>query len=191
MFLTIDAHGWTGGPAQIDLTGLYDDNEAVNAGALHTLLIIRLAQGAIRRGVGFDDITPLFIYDQSIWETPDISKAISVGDVDGWIKEVAQLAWHIEAMPSWGDTDQVYAYLNDCHWQYIDFDKLEDEVSENYHSEFDGDYEDFAREWMSNFGEGDLPDHLQSHFDYHSYGEELVEGFSQLEWNDRTFLYNQ
>lgn len=192
MFLTVDAVGHFGNREKIDLTSLVEDSEyALDDESFKTILIIAIAQQAIEWGVSFDDMIPLEIYDQEVWESTS-SESISVDFSRDWIGEISKLTWFVEYGDKFGmDRDQVFAVLNDTHWMYVDFDDLSSAVEDDYHGEYEGDAEEFAREWMSNFDEGDLPEHLQSHFDYESYGEALLEDFSKLRWNDRTFLYNQ
>ena len=195
MFLTFDAHGVTSVSEtdfKLDLSGVMDnDDNVVCADTLYTSLLFRLAKWALERGISYDEIFPLYIHDAQYWDN-DLSKRLDAGSGDdGWLKEIAQFAWFVEQdADSYIDSDQVFAVVNTLGWKYVDFDDLKSVIEDDYSREFDDDYEDFAREWMSDTGDG-LPDHLEHHFDYDSYGRDLVESYEKYEWNDRTFLYNQ
>lgn len=199
MYFTFDASG-TDSQGEFDnKLGLSDliDNDArvTDVESLHAVIVVTLAEWCIEKGVSLDDAFPLYLYDAEIWDN-DTSLRVDAGpdtDFNVWTKELAQLAWYIEGTDSnYVDKDQVFAFLSDNHWKYINFDSLEDEVNDNYHTELtDNDYEEFAREYMSNFTCESLPAHLEAYFDFEAYGADLVNDFSQLEWNGRTFLYHQ
>lgn len=193
MYLTFNAHG-TGSTNdqdfKLDLAGIMDnDDVVVDVNTLYTSLVMRLAKWAHEKAVDFDDIFPLYIHDGEYWDN-DCEKLDAGPDDWGWIKEVAQFAW-AEHLNLYVDSDQLFAVVNNVGWKYFDFDNIEDALSEDYHGEFDGDHSDFAREWDSNFDFEPLPERFHHHIDWDSYGESLVNDFNRIEWNDRTFLYNQ
>jgi hypothetical protein len=193
MYLTFDATGVASVNEysnKLDLTGIMDnDDTVVDATTLYTSIVMRLSKWAHEKGADFDDIFPLYIHDGEYWD--DTCEKIDAGPDDwGWMKEVAQFAWAAEQEPCI-DSDQLFGVVNDTGWKWFNFDDIESSLSEDYHGEFVGDYEDFGKEWESNYSDSHIPDHLYNHIDWDSYGRELVESHNEIEWNDRTFLYSQ
>jgi hypothetical protein len=175
--------------AEFDLDDLMDNMDMVDdEGTLHTALIIEIARWSLEHGQPFDDAYPTYVEDDNgheLWVHGD-----SQSNPD-WIKEVAQFAWFIrQEKDSWVDDDLIFAYVNGEDWRYVDFDRLSD-WQDNYSQEYEGDAEEFARQWMSDVGDESLPDHLEPYFDYESYGEAMLNDYNQYEWNDRTFLFHQ
>lgn len=191
MYLTYDALGVTSVTEydfKIDLTGIIEnDDQVTDVNTLYTSLVWRIAKWAAEKGVDYDEVFPLHIHDGQYWEN-GVEK-LSVDEKEGWLKEVATFAWNVEQGPHI-DSDQAYATINDVGWKWFDFDDFEDSINEDYHGEFDGDYDEFAREYESNYGES-IPDRFYNHIDWEAYGRDLIEGYSEREWNNRTFLYVQ
>lgn len=185
MILSVEStHNDSDNPShEIDLDGLIASEHATDADTLHTLIIIEVAMWALNLGCSFDDVYPMCVAD-------DNGKELDAGPTNNpnWTKEVAQLAWFVEQGPRFVDSDQVFAIVNATDWRYVDFDNLQSFVEDDYCQEFDGDYEDFGRERVSDLCE-DVPEHLEQYFDYEKYGRDAVNDYNKYEWNDRTFLY--
>lgn len=174
--------------ADFDLDDLMDNLDmVVDMETLHTALIIEIARWSLEHGAPFTDAYPTYVEDDNgneLWVHGDFTSNPE------WIKEVAQFAWFIrQEKDSWVDDDLIYAYVNGEDWRYVDFDSLKD-YEDNYSQEYDGDAEEFGRNWMYECGEG-LPDNLEPYFDYERYGEDLLEGYNQYEWNGNTYLFHQ
>ena len=172
----------------VDLDDLIDNYDmVVDADTMHTALVVQVAQWALEQGVGFDDLYPQFIQDDNsneLWVHGD-----SQSNPD-WIKEVAQFAWFIrQEKDSWVDDDLIYAWVEGEGWQYCDFDSLKD-YEDYYSQEYDGDAEEFGRNWLHEVGEG-LSDDLDRYFDYEAYGEDLLNSYQQYTWNGTTYLFHE
>jgi len=53
----------------------------------------------------------------------------------------------------------------------------------------DEDYEEYARDHMSDYG-NEIPEELESYFDYAGYGESLVEEYSRVTWGSTVYLFS-
>lgn len=186
MYLTVGATG-VGDEKKFDLDKIYDDHRVVDEGTYHVALLLEIARWALEEGVSLEDTHPLYIFDAQMWDD-DSTLKVDAGNGEGaWHLEVAKLAWYLKQQY---DTDRQFAYLSQNHWKYIDFDDLDTEFDDNYSDEFNGDYSEYAIEWMSNSGES-IPDHLEPYFDFEEYGKSLIEGMVEYEWNGCTYLYHQ
>jgi hypothetical protein len=159
--------------------------ESVDATALCAVLLGRLLKQSVSQGC---DASDFYVYSLD----GDVEKGLMMSHGNSWdfswLLEVSQFFWYLNEKPSHVDEAQVFACIESRGWSRIDFELLGEAVETGYHREFDGDHEEFAREYMSDSCES-LPDHLESHFDYDSYGESLLEKYEQCEWGGRTFLY--
>lgn len=191
MFLTIS--GTVASEFKVDLDKLANYvNDVVDVDTLHSAIVVDVARWALSEGISVSDTYPLYIYDAEIWEGEPADKQIDAGpDSETWMREVAELTWFVYHAKTYLDRDQVFAWLNKQHWKYVNFDNLEDDIAENYSQEFNGDHEDFAKEWMSNYCDESIPDHLEEFFDYQAYGERLISEMIEYEWNGTTYLYHQ
>lgn len=185
MYLTVEHAQNIEGAYKVDLSELIELPLCSGEETLQSLIVIKLATWALSLGASVSDVYPMSIFDDNGLE-------LDAGPSDNpdWIEEVAKFAWYVEVgRDNWIDPDQIFAVVDGVGWKWFDFDDMEQSVTDEYRSEFDGDYEDYAIEWMSDTGES-IPDHLESHFDFESYGQELVGELSEYKWNDRTFLYH-
>ncbi len=173
----------------LDLNDLMDNNENVtDANSLYTMLVVEIARWSLENAASFDAAYGQYVEDDNgneLWIHGD-----SQSNPD-WIKEVAQLVWYVNnELPSWHDSDVVFAYVEGSGWRYFDFDNMS-EWKYHYSQEYDGDPEEFAINWMSDVGDESLPDHLEPYFDFEEYGKALLNNYYEYEWNDRTFLFYQ
>lgn len=185
MYLTVEHAENIEDARKIDLSRLMELDVCLDEDVLQTLIVIEVARWALELGTSFDGVYPMYIHDDN-----DIELDAGSSDNPDWIKEVAQFAWFVEqGSDSWVDSDQIFAVVDGVGWKWVDFDNLDDAVTDEYRSEFDGDYEEYAKEWMSEIDDG-LPDHLEPYFDYEAYGEAMVQELNEYKWNGRTFLYH-
>lgn len=190
MYLTFDGLGMV--ETKIDLDFISGRTDVYSVETFHSALVVRVANATLRAGADPNDTYPLFIYDQEIWESCESDRGIDAGpsdDLGAWTKEVAQFAWYVlQDEPN--KKDQAFAYLDNNHWQYVDFDVLDDEIEENYLAEAPASPEEYARDHVADHGES-VPDYIAEHVDWGALGEELLSDMEQYEWNGSTFLYTQ
>ncbi|WAB09319.1 ArdA-like antirestriction protein [Streptomyces phage Stella] len=172
---------------EIDLGDVWAHADVIDEDSMHAMLVNVIAVWALENGNRFDDITPMTVDD-------DDGQELEIHQEDTnrhlWIREVVQLFMHLLSGQHYCDDEAILAYVDDQGWKWTDFESDLESAEDGYHGEFDGDYDEFAREYMSDMGES-LDDHLESHFDYESYGESLVDGYDRCSWGSREFLFNQ
>lgn len=103
----------------------------------------------------------------------------------GDLTEVAQFAWHVlgnaYSSDEWG---KYFAYVNNKGWTWFDFDRM-DKVDDNFHSILEyGDQEGWAKEHSE-----DPPTEWQNHIDWESKAEEMLEGYSVMEWSGEMYVF--
>lgn len=194
MYLTFDALGTpntSDSEYKIDLYDLVCDNDlVVDEETAYGVLVGKLAKWASEHKVKLSETYPLYIYDGEVWD--ENCERIDAGkDQPGWIRKVAKFAWFVFQEKHYIEYDQVMAYMDSVGWDWVDFDDLEGAVNEDYRSEFNDDYTEFAQEWESEVGDSHIPDRLYDYVDWETYGERLVGDFAHYKWNGRTFLYYQ
>lgn len=109
---------------------------------------------------------------------------------DDWIKDLAKFAFY--ALNNGDDEEDRYkyfAYVDNYGWSQFDFDDMKS-IDDKFSKVMDGSYADYARELMEDRGE-DLPYHLESHFDYESYGEELLADMNLCSWGCEEYLFTE
>ena len=170
---------------EIDLEALVNGDNVTNEASAHMALVIKVAQFALGAGVSFDDVEPKHIDDGS-------GEDLDVSGNDDWILEVAQLAYFLKvSIDRRDDEDKYYAYINGNGWKWTDFDALKGEVEDNFHQELENDdYEEFGKEYMSEYESESIPDHLEKYFDFEEYGRDEAGEYNSYEWNGKTFLFN-
>lgn len=172
---------------EIDLDDVWIHPDVVDEDSMHALLVNVIAVWALENGDTFDDITPLTVDDDEGQEL-EIDQASDQPHL--WIREVVQLYMWLNCDKHYMPDGAILGYVDNQGWKWTNFDSDLQQAEDKYHQEFNGDYEDYAREWMSEVGEG-LLDHLESYFDYSSYGEELVDGYSRVSWGHKEFLFSE
>lgn len=172
---------------EIDLGDVWIHPDVIDEDSMVGLLVHRIALWAFENGNRFDDITPLTVDDDDGQEL-EIHKEDTNPHL--WIREVAQLYMWLDCDKHWIPDEATLGYVDNQGWKWTDFDSDLQRAEDEYHAEFDGDYEDFAKEWMSEMGES-LDDHLERHFEYADYGEELVDGYSRVSWGYKEFLFSE
>lgn len=184
MILNVDISGaWES--EDIDLESLYALSWVLGEDDMAEAIMLAVADLAIENGIAFELVEPDYIED-------DNGNELNITSNPGmyWVREVAKFAWHVLwKSDSKGDWGKYFAYVDNEHWNQFDFDKMS-KIDDEFRMEFDGDYEDYAREWMDEQGE-DLPSHLEDHFDYKSYGEYLIDGENAIEWGYETYLFSE
>lgn len=172
---------------EIDLDDVWLHPDVTDEDSMHALLVTNIAAWALKNGNTLDDITPLTVDDDGGQEL-EIYQEPSNPHL--WIRDVVQLYMWLNCDKHWIPDEALLGYIDNQGWRWTDFESDLQQAENEYHKEFDGDYEEFAREWMSEVGEA-LLDHLESYFDYSSYGETLVEGYSEVEWGYKKFLFSE
>lgn len=170
---------------QLDLNDIWEHGDVLGEDSMHAALVNEVALYAIDQGASFGDIVGYTIDDE---DGQELSINSSQGN-SGWIREVVQLYMHLNVNARHNCPDEaVLAYIDNVGWSQFKFDIHFDVVEDKYVSEFDGDYEDYAKERMSEQNE-DLPDHLESYFNYSEYGESLVDEYDRVSWGYTEFLF--
>lgn len=172
---------------EIDLGDVWIHPDVIDEDSMVGLLVHKIALWALENGNRFDDIVPLTVDD-------DDGQELEIHQEDDnphlWIREVVQLYMWLDCDKHWCPDEAILGYVDNQGWKWTDFDSDLQNAEYEFHQEFDGDYEEYARERMSETGEG-LPDHLEYHFDYSSYGESLVDGYSRVSWGYKEFLFSE
>lgn len=172
---------------EIDLGDVWIHPDVIDEDSMVGLLVHKIALWALENGNRFDDIVPLTVDD-------DDGQELEIHQEDDnphlWIREVVQLYMWLDCDKHWCPDEAILGYVDNQGWKWTDFDSDLQNAEYEFHQEFDGDYEEYARKWMSETGEG-LPDHLEYHFDYSSYGESLVDGYSRVSWGYKEFLFSE
>lgn len=179
MFLNISVDGTT---FDIDLNGLVDLEWVWDESALCEALLMRVALRAIKEGIGFDEVIPLSIESES-------GDELEISHESGWLDEVAKLIWFVHELPSWDSGGKYFAAVVNQGWAWFSFDELSS-VDDDFHSEFDGDYEQFAIDWLENSGDS-IPDELERYFDFHDLGVDKVDEYKSADWDGVTYLFCQ
>lgn len=103
----------------------------------------------------------------------------------GDLTEVAQFTWHVlgnaYSSNEWG---KYFAYVDNQCWGWFDFDRM-DKIDDEFHSIMEyGDEEGWAKEHSE-----DPPAEWQSHINWESKAEEMLEGYSVTEWGGETYVF--
>lgn len=182
MILNVDIKG-TWDNEDICLDDLWELDYVTDADDLRTALVIHIAGIAIERSVEFSAVTPDYVEDGD-------GNELTISEDGDWITEVANFATAVLERDAWQEEGMFFAYVDNSGWRFFDFDRMSD-VVDNFSQEFEGDYEEFARDWMDNMGESLLAQH-ETHFDYESYGEQIIEdNYQVVEWGSATYLFNE
>lgn len=168
---------------EIQLSDLYKLAHVIDLDTFQQALMIHVAGLAIEHNVGFDEVQPSHVEGDS---SDELTIKSQVGMT--WVEEVSKLYWHVVVHGD--DPDRYLAYIDDVGWNFFDFDDFE-RVDDNFHSEFDGDYEEFSREWLESRGE--MPDeHLEGYFDFEEHGKDVIEGdYTVLDWGYNQYLFSR
>lgn len=172
---------------EIDLDDVWIHDDVIDEDSMHALLVTKIAVWALENGNTFDQITGLTVDDDDGQEL-EIHQETSNPHL--WIREVVQLYMWLNCDKHYCEDEAILAYVDNQGWKWTDFDSDLQSAEDEYHSQFDGDYEDFAKEYMDGCGES-IAEHLEYHFDYSSYGESLVDEFDRCSWGSKEFLFTQ
>jgi hypothetical protein len=171
---------------EIDLDDVWIHSDVIDEDDMHAMLVNVIAVWALENGNTFDDITPMTVDDD---DGQELEIHQDSNDPHKWIREVVQLYMWLNCDKHYCPDEAVLGYIDNQGWKWFDFDDLQD-IEDEYHSEFDGDYEDFAKEYMDGCGDA-LPEWAERYFDYAEYGEALVDDFEQVSWGHKEFLFTQ
>ncbi|HEY6021894.1 MAG TPA: antirestriction protein ArdA [Candidatus Paceibacterota bacterium] len=152
------------------------------ADTLSSVIMLSVASWAVAWGVKVDDVEPgnLIVGGGEV----------SIGIKFDWMVEVAQLFRYFEdELSTWQTPDVYLAYLSGQEWDWADFDNIDDWTDE-FHSEYPDDLDDFGRERMAECEEG-IPEYLERYFDYVKYAEDVIEGYNEYEWNGVKYLFSE
>lgn len=193
MFLSMDLTSRAGSPEWIDLEFIYLnlDDQTVE-GMTNALMTeaFRMASDADSKFTdifvgeikaekyGSDEITVMYE------SAPSYAEKICAT-----LESVAKLFMYLEDDVESSQKGVVYAYLAENGWESIDFDRP-NHVFDVFYCEFDGDYEGFAREWMSG-SDNEVDPWMEKYFDFDQYGEDLISDFVLVEWNGTEYLFTE
>lgn len=169
----------------LDLDDLWESMDGSDEESFFEVLVCEVAKFAIEQNVSFGAVVG-FTFDDS----GDEMEITQTQDSAAWIHEVAQLVAFIKSNKHYCSDGAIFARVNDLGWNYVDFSSDLQDMEDEYYQEFDGDYADFAREWMENVGEG-LQEQHESYFDYEAYGESMVDDYDRCSWADQEYLYSR
>lgn len=169
---------------EIDLDNIWIHSDVTGEDSMHALLVHEIALWAIENGNTFDQITGLTVDDDAGQELEIHSNG------HGWIREVVQLYMWLNCDKHYCPDEAILARVDDIGWKWFDFDSDLQSAEDEYHTEFSGDYEEFAIEYMENCGES-IDSHLESYFDFADYGEALVDDFDRCSWGHKEYLFSQ
>lgn len=172
---------------KIDLSDVWMHGDVIDEDTMHSVLVNVIAVWALENGNSFDDIVPLTVDDEYGNEL-EISQENA--DKHNWIREVVQLYVWMDSSHHHVPDGALLGYIDNEGWEWFNFDSGLQWAEDEYDSQFDGDYEFFAKEQMERCGES-IPSHLEQYFDYSSYGEELIESYSEVEWGGEKYLFSE
>lgn len=181
MILNVDFKG-AYGCEDIDLEELYKLDWVLCEADMEEAIRAKLGFIAAEDG-GITGFAPDYVKD-------DDGNELHVSDRKDWIGELSKFAWHV--LDESSDSDEwkkYFAYVYNVGWAWFNFDRM-NKIDEEYFQELEGDIEDFAKGRMAEDGDS-IPDYLESHFDYESYGESLLEDYSRCEWNYVEYLFTK
>jgi hypothetical protein len=168
-----------------DLDAAWDAPCVYDADGLKLEILHAMALWAMEKDYSLDKVTGFtFDHDSDELEISGDSKSWD------WLTEVCQLVEFIKGNKHFCPDNAIFARIKDVRWEYFDFNHDLQSAEDEYYQEWDGNHEEFAKEYMSST-DGDIPDHLQSYFDYASFGEALVDDFDQLEFAGDEFLFSR
>lgn len=170
---------------EIDLEDVWIHPDVIDEDGMHAALVNEVALYALGEGISFTDVRGLTIDDEGGHELSMKSEADMV-----WIREVAQLYVFLLSDEHYCDDEAILAYIDNSGWQWVDFDSDLQDAEDKYYTEFNGDYEEFARERMDDSGDSFSETH-ERYFNFEEYGEDLVNDWSRCEWGSREFLFDQ
>lgn len=189
MLIKIDSLG-DSSEAEIDVDEILEEFDISDVESLYSAIVWRVAHHTMKAGCEPEDAWA----NTFEHEGHELDPHHYTGSLDVW-KEIAQLCMWLHS-GGWNGVEQqeydylpIFASIQGQHWKFFSFDDIEGE-KENYSQEFDGDYDEFGREWMSELGEG-LPDNLEYYFDYEAYGRDIIEGYTQYEYENVTYLFHE
>ncbi|AWN05158.1 ArdA-like antirestriction protein [Streptomyces phage Vorvolakos] len=173
---------------EIDLDDVWIQSDVIDEESFHGALVAKIATWALERGSSFDDISGLTVDD-------DEGQELEIHNETGenrhsWILEVVQLYMWLNCDKHYCEDEAILARVDDIGWKWFDFDSDLQEAEDMYSQEFDGDYAEYAREYMDGCGES-LSEWAEKYFDYEEYGEDLVDGYDRVSWGSREFLFSQ
>lgn len=168
----------------IDLDELYALDHVNDSDDLRDALKLAVAKIALDHNVGFDNIDPDYIEGSDSGDELSITAAPGMG----WVEDVAKFAWHVLNEPD-NDEGVYFAYVNNGHWSQFDFDDMSD-IDDDFVGEFDGDYEEYGREKMSDYGHS-IEEHLEQYFDYAQYGEDVLDDENVIEWGGCKYIFSE
>lgn len=171
---------------EINLDDVWIQSDVIDEESLHGALVAKIATWALENGNTFDDITPMTVDDD---DGQELEIHQDSGKPHLWILEVVQLYTWLNCDKHYMPDEALLAYIDDRGWKWTDFDSDLQQAEDEYYTEFDGDYEEFAIEHMSACGES-IDSHLERYFDFSSYGEDLVDGFNRYSWGHKEFLFH-
>ena len=169
---------------EIDLDDVWIHPDVVDEDSMQDLLVNVIAVWALENGDTFDDITPLTVDDDEGQEL-EIDQASDQPHL--WIREVVQLYMWLNCDKHYMPDEALLAYVDTQGWKWTDFDSDLQSAEDEYHSEFTGDYDEYAREYMSDCGDG-IPEWAEPYFDYAEYGEVIVDGYDRCSGGSKEFL---
>lgn len=169
----------------LDLDDVWDGLDSEDEQSLFEVLVCHVALFAIEQNVQFGQVVG-FTFDHD-GDEMEIEERLYD---PSWIWEVAQLVAHIKGNRHYAPDGAIFARIKDQGWNYVDFGSELETMEDEYYSQFSGDYDEFAREYMESVGEELLSQH-EYYFDYSEYGESLIDDYDRVEWNRQEYLFTQ
>ncbi|UJQ86914.1 hypothetical protein SEA_TREAT_79 [Streptomyces phage Treat] len=166
----------------LDLSDVWMNPTVFDADDLFLAVVHHIALWAVEKDYSMDRIVG-FTLDH---DGDELEISGEAGDWT-WLKEVCSVVEYYEGKGSI-PICAVLGFIEDAQWSQFDFDSIKD-LENTFSQEWDGDYEEFAKEQMENSGE-DLPDHLEYYFNYRDYGEYLIDAdYTIIEFANEEFLF--
>lgn len=177
---------YNGEYTEIDLDSAWMDQDVIDADSLFQVLIVKISIWALENDHLLKDIVGYTLDEGS----DELALPQTPGDLT-WLMEVSKLvAWRHTPTKHYMPDGALMARINDIGWKFFDFDSDLQEAEDMYSQEFDGDYAEYAREYMENCGEG-LSEWAEPYFNYEEYGEDLVDGYDRVEWDNQEYLFHR
>ncbi len=143
-----------------------------------------------RLEITMDDIIVVEIHgEKTNGDTVDVPLPDGHGTFAVLIEQCETLVELHDLVDDCYDVDRLMAAIQHEEWDNFDFDSKywDDHIFGSFD---EGDYEAFAKEEME-VCESEIPDHLQSYFDYEQYGRDLIDdSYYMTVFNGTMYVFN-
>lgn len=167
----------------LDLDSVWGEPDVFDEETLRLAVLFRIALWAMEKGSSMDVIAG-FTVDNDGDEI--LIPTVDEGGDWKWLEQVVNLFVYVKTKSN-HEANYYLALIKDSHWDGFDWDNFSSS-DDRYEREWDGDYEEFAKQYMES-ADQELLEALEGYFDYDQYGRDLVdEHYEVIEFGGDEFL---